>query len=228
MTARKSQSGSKSNSPLTRTRIVSRATRIVKKKGLSSLSMRALAKELDVAAPSLYWHFRTREELVAEIVRDMVSDIEVVAPDGDWTEQVRAHAHSVRRAIFERPQLIDLLRDAASATAELASLGLRFVAVLQEAGFAEEDSVRGARLLNWQVWGFILHEARLGWSHAKVKGQVQPHVYEFPMATLAGEDLDQVSHLLPHLARLDADELFQIAVESMITTISAFKTAPAL
>ena len=61
-----------------------------------------------------------------------------------------------------------------------------------------------------------------------MNGQVKPHIYEFPMTTLAGEDLDQVSHLLPHLARLDADELFQIAVDSMITTIFAFKTAPAL
>ena len=227
MTARKSQSGPKSRNRLSRAKIVSRATRIVKKNGLSALSMRALAKELDVAAPSLYWHFRTREELVAEIVRDMVSEIEVDAPHGDWSEQIRAHAHSIRHSVFERPQLIDLLRDAASATAELASLGLRFLAVLQEASFEEEDSVRGARLLNWQVWGFILHEARLGWSHAKVNGQMQPHVYEFPMATLAGEDLDQISHLLPHLARLDADELFEIAVESTITTISSFKTAPA-
>jgi AcrR family transcriptional regulator len=185
--------------------------------------MRALAKELDVAAPSLYWHFRTREELVAEIVRDMVADIEVAAPEGDWSDQIRVHAHSVRRSVFERPELLDLLRDVASATAELASLGLRFLSVLQEAGFEEEESVRGARLLNWQVWGFILHEARLGWSHAKVNGQIQPHIYEFPMATLSGEDLDQVSHLLPHLARLDADELFQLALESVITTISAFK-----
>jgi hypothetical protein len=47
------------------------------------------------------------------------------------------------------------------------------------------------------------------------------------MATLSGEVLDQVSHLLPHLARLDADELFQIALESAITTISTFKAQPA-
>jgi hypothetical protein len=60
-----------------------------------------------------------------------------------------------------------------------------------------------------------------------VNGEVQPHIYEFPMAKLAGEDLDQVSHLLPHLARLDADELFQTALESAIATIFASKAHPA-
>ena len=48
-----------------------------------------------------------------------------------------------------------------------------------------------------------------------------------PRSGLSGEDLDQVSHLLPHLARLDADEIFQIALESAITSISAFKAHPA-
>lgn len=189
--------------------------------------MPALAKELDVAAPSLYWHFRTREELVSEIVRGMVSEIEVAAEEGDWSDQIRSHAHAVRHSVFERPELIDLLRDATSATAELASLGIQFLAVLQEAGFEDADSVRGARLLNWQVWGFILHEARLGWANASVNGQDQPHIYEFPMATLSGEDLDQVSHLLPHLARLDADEIFEISLESAITNISSFKAQSA-
>lgn len=224
MPARKHRSGANPSNPLSRARIVSRATRIVRKGSLASLSMRALAKDLNVAAPSLYWHFRTREELVAEIVREMVSDIEVKATTGEWRDQIRAHAHAVRDGVFERPELLDLLRNANSATAELASLGIRFLSVLQESGFDDEATVRGARLLNWQVWGFIVHEARLGWSHASVNGQLEPHVYEFPMATLAGEDLDQVSHLLPHLARLDADELFRIALESAISGIAAFKS----
>jgi len=184
--------------------------------------MRALARNLGVAAPSLYWHFRTREQLVADIVRTLAATIDVDEAGEHWADRLYSAAHSIRNGVFEQPELLDLLRGATSATSELGSLGIRFLRILEEGGLSAEDCVRGARLLNWQLWGFILHEARLDWPNAQFEGRQAPHVYEFPLQALSGGDLEQVSHLLPHLARLDADELFDLAIRSAVSAIGAF------
>ena len=80
--------------------------------------------------------------------------------------------------------------------------------------------------MNWQVWSFIVHEARLGWPQAKEAGRAQPHLYEFPLSTLTHDDLSQVpTQLLPHLTRLDADELFEFTLDAVLARLASEHSA---
>ena len=99
--------------------------------------MRALARNLGVAAPSLYWHFRTREQLVADIVRTLAATIDVDEAGEHWADRLYSAAHSIRNGVFEQPELLDLLRGATSATSELGSLGIRFLRILEEGGLCK-------------------------------------------------------------------------------------------
>lgn len=212
--------GRKGGKGLSRDRIIAAATRIARRRGASGLSMRALANDLGVAAPSLYWHFRTREDLLAAIVRGLLEGVEVTDPGGQWTERVRAQAHAIRNGVFARPELLDLLRDSRLATATLAPLGIRLLLLLEGAGFEGASCVRGARLLNWQIWSFIMHEIRLGWPVSDAGESA--HVYEFPLTSISAGDLAQAPvHLMPHLARLDANELFDGALDAVITQLAS-------
>ena len=48
--------------------IVSAAGRLMREKGYDSLTMDELAKELDISKPTLYQHFKTKDELVTQVL----------------------------------------------------------------------------------------------------------------------------------------------------------------
>ncbi|MFJ5674307.1 TetR/AcrR family transcriptional regulator C-terminal domain-containing protein [Streptomyces sp. NPDC093097] len=47
--------------------VVETALRLLNETGLDGLSLRRIAKELDVQAPALYWHFKNKQELLDEM-----------------------------------------------------------------------------------------------------------------------------------------------------------------
>lgn len=70
------------------------ALRILDDLGLPDLTMRRLAASLDVQPSALYWHFRSKQELLAELADRITAD--VPADDAD----VSATARGIRDALF--------------------------------------------------------------------------------------------------------------------------------
>ncbi|MEU6659208.1 TetR/AcrR family transcriptional regulator [Streptomyces sp. NPDC046821] len=98
---------------LSRDRIVTAARTLVDAEGLAAVSTRRLAAELGVSGPSLYNHFRTKDQIL-EAVADSVSarvDLSMFDPgDGrDWRTALHDWAVSYRAALREHPNLIPVL-----------------------------------------------------------------------------------------------------------------------
>ncbi|MEU2390105.1 TetR/AcrR family transcriptional regulator C-terminal domain-containing protein [Streptomyces sp. NPDC007369] len=100
---------------LSRERIVEAAGALVDAEGLEAVSTRRLAAALGVSGPSLYNHFRTKDEIL-DAVADAVSarvDLSVFeGPAGagpDWREALRAWAHSYRDALADHPNIVPVL-----------------------------------------------------------------------------------------------------------------------
>ncbi|MCP9946367.1 TetR family transcriptional regulator [Streptomyces somaliensis] len=98
---------------LSRARIVSAAAALVDAEGLEAVSTRRLAAELGVSGPSLYHHFRTKDEIL-EAVADAVSarvDLSMFdeADGRDWRTALRDWALSYRAALADHPHLVPLL-----------------------------------------------------------------------------------------------------------------------
>jgi len=53
--------------PLDRKRVADTALKLLNEVGLDGLTLRAIAKELDVKAPALYWHFKDKQALLDEM-----------------------------------------------------------------------------------------------------------------------------------------------------------------
>ena len=86
--------------PLTRDAIVDAALVLLDREGIAGLSMRRLAKELDVGAASLYWHVGDKEELLGLLLDRIVGETEVPDPDPEnWREQVKELARDNRRLL---------------------------------------------------------------------------------------------------------------------------------
>lgn len=101
---------------LSRSRIVEAAGELVDAEGLEAVSTRRLAAALGVSGPSLYNHFRTKDEIL-EAVADAVSarvDLSMFEPAAgrdvrDWRSALHAWAHSYREALADHPNLVPLL-----------------------------------------------------------------------------------------------------------------------
>jgi AcrR family transcriptional regulator len=78
--------------------------------GLDALSLELVANRLGVKAPSLYYHFKHKAELLAEVARLILVDVEAPNPEGlDWKEAMIQLAVGTRRSILQHPNAAPLL-----------------------------------------------------------------------------------------------------------------------
>ncbi|MFE4548498.1 TetR/AcrR family transcriptional regulator [Streptomyces sp. NPDC056785] len=92
-------------------RIVETARALVDAEGLAALSTRRLAAELGVSGPSLYNHFRTKDQIL-EAVADSVSaqvDLTVFEDGRDWRTALHDWAVSYRNALRDHPNIVPVL-----------------------------------------------------------------------------------------------------------------------
>ncbi|MGP3771222.1 TetR/AcrR family transcriptional regulator [Streptomyces sp. SDT5-1] len=94
-------------------RIVEAARALVDAEGLAAVSTRRLAAELGVSGPSLYNHFRTKDQIL-EAVADSVSaqvDLSMFDADDerDWRTALHDWAVSYRAALRAHPNIVPVL-----------------------------------------------------------------------------------------------------------------------
>nr|WP_145483119.1 MULTISPECIES: TetR/AcrR family transcriptional regulator C-terminal domain-containing protein [Streptomyces] len=91
-------------SPLDRARVAETALRLLNEVGLDGLTLRAIAKELDVKAPALYWHFKDKQalldEMATQMYRRMVAGTEL-EPGDTWQERLLKINRGLRTALLD-------------------------------------------------------------------------------------------------------------------------------
>ncbi|WP_405998977.1 TetR/AcrR family transcriptional regulator C-terminal domain-containing protein [Streptomyces sp. NBC_00829] len=89
---------------LDRIRVARTALDLLNDVGLEGLTLRAIAKELDVKAPALYWHFKDKQalldEMATEMLRRMTADILEFDPAADWRETFAAAMRGLREHLL--------------------------------------------------------------------------------------------------------------------------------
>lgn len=83
--------------------IIKEAIKIADNDGISSLTMRKLADSLNVEAMSLYHHIKNKKELIAEMVDDVVPEIDLPENCIDWKDAMRKRADTMRETLIMHP-----------------------------------------------------------------------------------------------------------------------------
>jgi AcrR family transcriptional regulator len=97
---------------LSRARIHQTALRIMDADGLAGLSMRKLAAELGVRAPSLYGHVASKDELLHAVANDLMEAVDISGfGTGDWRLGLRMWARSYRAALGTHPNMVPFLAE---------------------------------------------------------------------------------------------------------------------
>ena len=112
---------------LSRDVVIAGALRIVDADGRDALTMRRLATELDVEAPSLYAHVRSKDDLI-DAVLDSVLDLVPLPPDGpDARTALAAGFRGYRATLLRHPNIVLLMTERARSSGAQFRLAGRWV-----------------------------------------------------------------------------------------------------
>lgn len=125
---------------LSENEIVMAALRLTREVGLENLSMRALARELDVPPMTIYHYVTSKGSLHALVVDYILRDIAV--PEGDeasWEERLMRLLADARRVFADHPGVSSRLGD--PGTTEGSRLAEGVLGILSDGGFAPDAAV---------------------------------------------------------------------------------------
>jgi TetR/AcrR family tetracycline transcriptional repressor len=87
---------------LSRDVLIETGLRLLDEVGLDGLTVRRLATELGVQSPALYWHVKTKQELLDGMADAIIQSAGMGPPRGgeSWQEWLRRRARGYRRALL--------------------------------------------------------------------------------------------------------------------------------
>ncbi|GAA3261042.1 TetR/AcrR family transcriptional regulator [Streptomyces lavendulae subsp. grasserius] len=196
------------------------ALRLLNETGLDGLTLRAIAKELNVQAPALYWHFKGKQELLdemaTEMYRRMAADADArLAPGAPWRERLLAGNRCLRAALLgyrDGAKVFSGSRFTGTEHAVQMEANLR---ALTEAGFTLPQAVRATSTAYFFTLGFVTEEQGV----EPLPGQRREgydieeraaRLADYPLAATAGADLFQ-----------DYDEGFEEGLGLVLAGIAA-------
>ncbi|KAB1140317.1 TetR family transcriptional regulator [Streptomyces luteolifulvus] len=185
--------------PLDRQRVADTALKLLNEVGLDGLTLRAIARELDVKAPALYWHFKDKQalldEMATEMYRRMIAGTSL-DPGDTWRERLLKSNRGLRSSLLgyrDGAKVFSGSRFTSLVHAEQMEDNLR---LFTAAGFTLAQAVRATGTTYLYTLGFVTEEQG-----------VQP----LPGERREGFDIDERARLMadfPLSAQAGA-ELFQ-------------------
>ncbi len=171
---------------LTRAWITEVALALADAGGVDRLSMRALAKELGVEAMSLYNHIRNKDDLLDAVVDTVVGRIDVPAIGGNWQDELRRRAQSMRTVFLAHPWAPPLIVGRINVGPNMLAFNEATLGCLNAAGFSYAQADHAMNALDSLIYGFHLLERSM---------PVQPEDYAEAASTHLPEiDPDRYPH----------------------------------
>jgi len=128
--------------------------------GLDAITTRQLAKRLGVEQPTLYWHFKTKAQLLSAMADAAVAPHAAApppAPGADWRDWLREHTRSFRRTLLMRRDGARLHAGSRPGVGDMERIR-RIVAFFVAAGLPEHDAMMGMFAANRFAVGSVLEE----------------------------------------------------------------------
>ncbi|GAA3339952.1 tetracycline resistance transcriptional repressor TetR(A) [Amorphoplanes nipponensis] len=144
---------------LTRDVLIEAALRLLDEVGLDGLTVRRLASELGVQSPALYWHIRTKQELLDGMANAIIlrAGMGPPRPGEPWQEWLARRARSYRASLLAS-------RDGARVVAGAVRGGdavrhfERELAAMVERGFTPVQALRTIAAVSHYINGHVLQE----------------------------------------------------------------------
>jgi AcrR family transcriptional regulator len=151
--------------------VVDAATAILDSYGIADLTMRRLARELDVTPGALYWHFANKQQLLGAVADRILAPALADPSSTSWRDRIGSACERLRDALLSHADGAELVSAsfAAGQSQAAADIVARLAGAAAEAGVAPEQAELAARTVIYYVLGFTADEqSRLQWDAAGV------------------------------------------------------------
>lgn len=191
---------------LTRDQIVASALQLCGTGGMDGLSMRRLARELDVSAMTLYGYFTSKSLLVRAMLDVVAAEMEPeIADEVDWQERLRLMARRIRSALQRYPGLAPLFAEQPDPRGRALAVIEDAVSALRAEGVPGEIALRGVYAVTGYAIGFVAQEVR--------REQGAPRL---DYAELPAERFPNLTELADHVPGFTSDAQFRFGLEALI------------
>jgi TetR/AcrR family transcriptional regulator, tetracycline repressor protein len=183
--------------------VVKAATTLLDSYGIADLTMRRLARELDVSPGALYWHFANKQQLLGAVADRLLESVDDV-PAG-WRERITGICGMLRDALLSHTDGAELVSAsfAAGQSEAMSHVLARLTDAAANAGVQGAHAELAARTVVYYVLGFTVDEqSRLQWD-------------------AAGADLPDEQSVLAD----DANARFRFGVDLLVDGIAAQRVA---
>jgi len=207
---------------LSKRTVTENALKLADADGLDTLTIRKLADHLGVTPMALYWHFRSKEDLLEGVADQVWGEIDVhVDPSIPWWAQLQAGLESLLRVLRAHPSAPQLLlehekRNEAALRATEAALE-----ILRSAGFDSQHASEIARSTLWT--GIMLVMSEAGY-HPELSGDERAEFQrrnEVFFAMLPAARYPRLIECAGPMADCDPDFHYRLGVEMFIAGVRA-------
>ncbi|MEU6394266.1 TetR/AcrR family transcriptional regulator [Streptomyces sp. NPDC046939] len=141
-------------------RIVDAARALVDAEGLAAVSTRRLAAELGVSGPSLYNHFRTKDQILEAVADSVSAQVDLSMFDADdprgWRDALHDWAVSYRAALREHPNIVPVLAQGPGRRPAGLRLADAVFGAMVDAGWPPAQATSIGALMRYFVMGSAL------------------------------------------------------------------------
>ena len=208
---------------LSKATVVGRALKLADTDGLDGLTIRKLAQELGVTPMALYWHFRSKEDLLAGLAERVWSEIDVtIDPSAPWPAQLRGLLWSLIGVLRAHPSAPWLL----SGSKAKNEYGLRAtevtLGILRGAGFGPGAAAEIAGIALWT--GIMLTVSETGFEPGKSPAERdEEHRQQHVALSMLPPTL--YPHVVEHAKQLtdcgNSELHFQLGIDMFIAGVEA-------
>ncbi len=144
---------------LDREQVLAGALELLDADGLDALSMRRLATALGVQNGATYWHFASKQALLAAMAETLLAGLTDGAPDGGpWRERLAVLAGRLRRGLRSRRDGARLFAGVFFPLPNALAYGDTMTGILRGAGLPTRDAVWAVDALTYYVVGHVAEE----------------------------------------------------------------------
>ncbi len=166
---------------LTRDVLIEAGLKLLDEVGLDGLTVRRLAAELGVQSPALYWHIRTKQELLDGMANEIIVRAGMGPPRAgeSWQEWLARRARSYRSSLLASRDGARVVSGAVRGGDSVQHFE-RELAAMVERGFTPLQALRTITALSHYINGHVLQEQAVTAAAAATGRAERPDLSELP------------------------------------------------
>jgi AcrR family transcriptional regulator len=193
---------------------VSAALEVLDRAPDDPLTIGRIAERVEAVPAALYRHFADLDELLDEVLGRVLGGVELaIRPRATWLEQVRHWMTSVRAHLLSYPAALRIVGRRGRTSPSWLDVVAALIEILERGGLTGHTLARAHLWVTEVTMGLVMQEASLTLPDQIAGARAS-------LAAMSDAGRGRLAPLMPHLARLRADEFFAYAVDRTISALA--------